>query len=142
MGQDGAGSHKRDYVTIFQEILNPEGGVQHYWFKSYGDFAEWVDFALLWSFSGGGSAVNGATLSSLILSQGLSRLVILSDVTCISYTFRVLALIPAILMSVKPVVTITPFFNYVTKVLIEVDKDSQIETNIFQFMSFSCQHAK
>ena len=40
MGQDGAGSHKRDYVTIFQEILNPEGGVQHYWFKSYGDFAE------------------------------------------------------------------------------------------------------
>ena len=37
----------------------------HYWFKSYGDFAEWVDFAYWWSFSGGGSAINGATPSSL-----------------------------------------------------------------------------
>ena len=25
---------------------------QHYWFKSYGDFAEWVDFAHWWSFIG------------------------------------------------------------------------------------------
>ena len=36
----------------------------HYWFNSYCDFAEWVGFALpLWSFSGGGSAINGATPS-------------------------------------------------------------------------------
>ena len=30
-----------------------------------GDFAEWVDFAYWRSFSGGGSAINGATLSGL-----------------------------------------------------------------------------
>ena len=36
------------------------------WFKNYGDFAEWVDFAYWWSFSGGGSAINGATPSSLL----------------------------------------------------------------------------
>ena len=36
----------------------------HYWFKSYGDFAEWVDFDYWWIFSGGGSAVHRATLSS------------------------------------------------------------------------------
>ena len=34
----------------------------HYWSKSYGDFAECVDFAFWWS--GGGSAINGATPSS------------------------------------------------------------------------------
>ena len=50
-------SHKIDYVTIFKDILNLEG---HYWFKSYGDFSEWVDFAYWWSFSGGGSVINGA----------------------------------------------------------------------------------
>ena len=33
----------------------------HYWFNGYGNFAEWVDFACWWSFSGGGSAINGAT---------------------------------------------------------------------------------
>ena len=32
----------------------------------YGDFAEWADFAYWWSFSGGGSAINGATPSSLM----------------------------------------------------------------------------
>ena len=26
----------------------------HYWFKSYGDFAEWVDFAYWWNFIGKG----------------------------------------------------------------------------------------
>ena len=36
----------------------------HYWFKSYGNFAELVDFAYWWSFSGGGSAISGATPSS------------------------------------------------------------------------------
>ena len=34
--------------------------------KSYGYFAEWIYFAHWWSFSSGGSAINGATPSSLI----------------------------------------------------------------------------
>ena len=46
----------------------------HYWFKSNGDFAEWVDFAYWWSFIGERSAsaacaaglfISGGTLSSL-----------------------------------------------------------------------------
>ena len=35
----------------------------HYWFKSYGDFAEWVDFFLLdkvVKLVGGGFVINGA----------------------------------------------------------------------------------
>ena len=32
-------------------------------FKSYSNFVEWVDFAYWWSFSGGGSSINGATPS-------------------------------------------------------------------------------
>ena len=30
------------------------------WFKSYGDFAEWIGFAYWWSFIDGGLAINGA----------------------------------------------------------------------------------
>ena len=56
--------------------------------------------------------------------QGLSRLVILSDVTGISYNFRVLPLIPAIEISVRPVVTITPFSIFVTKAISELEKGS------------------
>ena len=37
----------------------------HYWIMSYSNFADWVGFAYWWSFSGGGSATNGATMSSL-----------------------------------------------------------------------------
>ena len=40
----------------------------HYWFKSYGNFAEWVDVVNWWSFRGGGSAINGANPSSLFLA--------------------------------------------------------------------------
>ena len=43
MVEDGTYSHKIDYVII-------------YWFKSYGNFAECVDFAYWWSFSSEGSA--------------------------------------------------------------------------------------
>ena len=39
---DGASNHKIDYVRKFYEIQNSK---LHYWFESYGDFAEWVDFA-------------------------------------------------------------------------------------------------
>ena len=48
---DGSFSHNIDYFTIFMEILNLK---LHYWFKSYGDFAEGVDFAHWWSFIGKG----------------------------------------------------------------------------------------
>jgi len=34
---------------------------------SYGNFAEWMDFAYWWSFSGGGSAINAATLFSFFV---------------------------------------------------------------------------
>ena len=54
MVEDGTFSHKIDYITISWEILNPEG--YWYWFKSYGDFSEWVDFAYWWSFSSEGFA--------------------------------------------------------------------------------------
>ena len=36
-----------------------------HWFMSYGDFAEWMDFAYWWGFSNGEPAINGATPSSL-----------------------------------------------------------------------------
>ena len=39
---DGAFSHKINHVGKVLEILNLEG---HYWFKSYSNYAEWVDFA-------------------------------------------------------------------------------------------------
>ena len=61
MVEDGAFSHKIDYVTTTKfEFLT---------FKSYGGFAEWVDFAYWWSFSRGGSAINGATPSSFNVSS-------------------------------------------------------------------------
>ena len=45
---DGASSHKVDYVGHFLEILKLEGQKKlHYWFKSYSNFAEWVDVAYL-----------------------------------------------------------------------------------------------
>ena len=46
----------------------------HYWFKSYGDFGEWMYFAYWWSFIGGGSAINSATPSSLTQHQHIMRL--------------------------------------------------------------------
>ena len=36
------------------------------WFKSYGNFTEWVDFSVWWSLSDGGSAINRATPSSFL----------------------------------------------------------------------------
>ena len=65
MVEDGVFSHTIDDVAINSEILNIEG---HYWFKSYGGIAEWVDW---WSFSGGGSCINGATPSSLFHAPNL-----------------------------------------------------------------------
>ena len=71
MVEDWTFSHKIDYITIFWEILNPEGF--WYWFKSYGDFSEWVDFAYWWSFSGEGSApAAGAAGLFIILETNLN----------------------------------------------------------------------
>ena len=62
---DGAFSHKIDYVTIFQEIVNPKSK-SHYWFKSYGNFAELVDFAHRWSFIGKGLHLQACNQQSCV----------------------------------------------------------------------------
>ena len=49
-------SHKIDNFTIFKDI-------QNHGFKSYDNFAEYVDFAHWWSNNGGGFAINMATSS-------------------------------------------------------------------------------
>ena len=64
MVEDGALSHQIDYVTI-GGFKSRSASKWHYWLKKYGDFAEWVGFASWWSFSSEGSAINGATLTSL-----------------------------------------------------------------------------
>ena len=52
---DGAYCHKMDYVTIFLgDSKSRRASKSHYWFKSYGDFAEWVDSSHWWSFIGKG----------------------------------------------------------------------------------------
>ena len=51
------------HVTIFYEILNLEEHPNCIT-GATGNFAEWVDFYYWWSFSGGGSAISGATPSS------------------------------------------------------------------------------
>ena len=64
---DGAFSNKIDwFFNIFGDSKSRRASKLHYLFRSYGDFAEWVDFAYWWSFSGGGSAINGATPSSFL----------------------------------------------------------------------------
>ena len=46
MVEDGAFSHKIDYLTIlFGDSKSQRASKSHYWFQSYGGFAEWVDFA-------------------------------------------------------------------------------------------------
>ena len=65
MVEDGAFSHKIDNVAIVGDFKSRRASKLHYWFKSYG---KWVDLAYWWSFIGGGSAINGATPSSLFIS--------------------------------------------------------------------------
>ena len=48
------------------EILNTERPSKlHYWFKSYGDYAEWVNFAHWWSFIGKGLCLQPAQQACL-----------------------------------------------------------------------------
>ena len=51
--ENGAFSHKIGYVTT-QDSKYRRAANSHYWFKSYGDFAEWLDFAYWWSCIGKG----------------------------------------------------------------------------------------
>ena len=51
-------------LQFFGNSKSQRASKLHYWFKSYGDFAEQVDFAYWLSFSGGWCAINGATMSS------------------------------------------------------------------------------
>ena len=51
---DGASSHKIDYVRSFTDSKFQRASKTHYYFKSYDDFAEWVDFAYWWSCIGKG----------------------------------------------------------------------------------------
>ena len=48
-------------AMFFGDSKSQRTSKSHYWFRSYGGFAEWVEYAYWWSFSGGGSAINGAT---------------------------------------------------------------------------------
>ena len=64
--EDGAFSHiKRLGYNFLEDSKSRMASKLHNWFKSNGNFAEWVDRVHWWSFSGGGSAINGATPSIL-----------------------------------------------------------------------------
>ena len=65
MVEDGANSHKIVYVTTFKEIQM--ASKLYFWVKSYRDFAEQMDLAYWWSFSAGGSAINGKFFSTNII---------------------------------------------------------------------------
>jgi hypothetical protein len=70
MVDNGAFIHKIDYVTMFfGDSKSGLASKSRNGFNSYSNFAEWVDFAYWWSFSGGGSAIIGTTPSSLKLMQ-------------------------------------------------------------------------
>ena len=59
----------RDSSSSDQDLSkSPRASTSDEWFKSNGHFTEGVDFACLWSFSGGGYVINGATPSSLLNS--------------------------------------------------------------------------
>ena len=59
----------------------------HYWCRSYGNFAELVDFAYWWSFSGGGSAIKGATLSRFILKKRIQTMPLDREIRTYCYRY-------------------------------------------------------
>ena len=61
MVEDGAFSHKIDYIKVFYKILNPNGHPN----RITGSKVT-VDFAHWWSFSDRGSTINKATSYSFI----------------------------------------------------------------------------
>ena len=52
------------YCNFLGDSKSCRASKLHNWLKSYNHFAKWVDFVYWWSFNGGGSAINRATLSS------------------------------------------------------------------------------
>ena len=47
---NGTSSHKKNYIDfIFIDSKSRMASISLYWFKSYGDFAEWLDLAYWWS---------------------------------------------------------------------------------------------
>ena len=56
--EDGAFIHKINYIIFLGDSKSRRASKLHYWFKSYGDFAECMDFAYSWSFSCGGQLHN------------------------------------------------------------------------------------
>ena len=54
--KDGAFSHKITMLQFLGDSKSWKASKMHYLFKSYGNFAELVDFAYWRSFTGGGSA--------------------------------------------------------------------------------------
>ena len=69
--RDSTSSYKIDYVHSDQELSQSRrASKSHQWFKSYSHFAERVDFAYWWSFSGGGSALQPS--QRLFVEQPLS----------------------------------------------------------------------
>ena len=72
MVEDGAFSHKIDYITIFKGILNLKGDQNHI----TGVFAGWVVFAYWWSFISEGSA--SAACAAGLLKSDIEDLLIFS----------------------------------------------------------------
>ena len=88
---DGAFSHKIDYIANFVGYFkSPRASKSHYWFKRYGNFAEWMDFAYWWSFSGGGPVINWATPSSLETNQLEKGLYFFIALHCLALHFTAL----------------------------------------------------
>ena len=67
---DGASSHKIYYIKLDSESWR--ASKLHYWFKSYSNFAEWVDFAYRWSCIGKGVRLQ---LAQQVCSNRFSMLI-------------------------------------------------------------------
>ena len=66
--RDSSSSYKNRLCQSDQDISKSRRASKYnQWFKIYGHFTEGMDFACFWSFSGGGSAINGATTSIFLL---------------------------------------------------------------------------
>ena len=69
--EKGASSHKTKYIEFFfRDYKSWRASKSLYWFKSYGDFAEWVDFAYWWSGIGKGLP---CSLHSRLLFQVIEK---------------------------------------------------------------------
>ena len=65
MVKDGAFSHKSTMLHYLGDSKSQRAFKLHYWFKSYGGFAEWVDLAYWWSCMGKGLSLQPAQQACL-----------------------------------------------------------------------------